>query len=99
MDISSYLLLGFNILPKMNITFDGKSLEVLYNQASRNDTKHFGGLLDEYDATLTAKTSHITSPKNMIGKTLIMAGETFRIISIKHGDTITSFNIVSAKKL
>ncbi len=45
------------------------------------------------------KTSLLPNPNNLVGTVLLMDGESWRVISIKNGDIVTTLQIVSAQKL
>ncbi len=99
MDLSRFILKGFSHLPTKSVSLSGSTFGAVYNQTTRLDRKTYGGFVDDYDTTIMVKTSLLPNPNNLVGTVLLMDGESWRVISIKNGDIVTTLQIVSAQKL
>jgi hypothetical protein len=98
MDLSSYVLAGFDFLPKTNVTIGGKVVEALMDLSTHRDNKTLGGYEPDNEATLSIKTSLLTNPKSLKGTKLSIDGVEWRVASVRYGQTITHLTVVSKDK-
>lgn len=98
MNISSYLLAGFAILPKTDMTIGATTVECVFNQSTHRDDKAFGGFEPSDEATVSVKTSLLTNPKTLKGTTVTIESAVWRIISVTYGQSITHLGLISADK-
>lgn len=99
MDLSSYILEGFSLLPKKTVTINGiANIPALFNQTVHRDNKTLGGYEPDNDGIIMVETSYLTSPKLLKGKIVIMDSENWRIVSVRYGDTVTSLTLQSPDK-
>jgi len=98
MDISSYLLAGFNELPKTSVTIGVSAVECVFNTSTHNDNKVLGGFEPDQEATLAIETSLLTNPKSLKGTTMTLDGESWRVVSVRYGQTITHLSLISTDK-
>lgn len=98
MDISSHLLIGFRLLPKITATVNGVDVDAVFNQSTHRDNKTLGGYEADNEAVIAIETSLLTNPFALKGKYCIIDSVTWRIVLIKYGSTITHLTIVSTDK-
>lgn len=98
MDISSYILAGFDYLPKITATVDGTDMPVLFNQMSLNDSKELGGFVNDADFGVFLKTSLIDNAEDLKGKLITVSGTNYRIVTVKYGDTVSALYVQSVNK-
>lgn len=100
MDLSPYLLSGFRILPKIDVTFPDVTdpIPALFNQSDHNDSNVLGGFEPDNQAILAIETTLLTTPKSLKGKVLTIGTEKWRVITVKFGQTITHLTIISDNK-
>lgn len=99
MDLTQYILAGFDHLPKKTISLSGVEIPALFNQSSHRDNKTLGGYEPDNESVLYIETSLLTNPRSLKGQLITMDGEQWRIISIRAGDIITYFTIISPDRL
>lgn len=97
-DISSYLLAGFSVLPTIKITIDEVDIDCLFNQSDHNDSKTYGGFEPDNSAVVSIKTSLLTNPKEMKGKVVTIDEEEWRVIKVRYGASVTHLTIMSKHK-
>jgi hypothetical protein len=95
MDIESYLLQGFTLLPQTSATVDGVSVQGVFNQSSHRDEKMLGGFGPQDEAVYSVKTSLLTNPTSLKGKLVVLNSRTWRIMQVRYGQTISHLTIVS----
>ena len=98
MDLSAYLLQGFNILPKINAIVNGTTVEAVFNQSTHVDNKVAGGYEPDNLAVLAIKTSLLTSPRALKGKIVFIFNVNWRVLNVQYGDIITHLTVVSDDK-
>jgi hypothetical protein len=99
MDLSSYILEGFEILPKKLVSINGVSdIPVIFNQSNHRDNKTLGGYEPDNDGIIMVQTSYLTAPKQLKGKIVIMDSENWRIVTVRYGESVTSLTLQSVDK-
>jgi hypothetical protein len=98
MDISQYLLQGFEILPQTAATVNSVAVTGVFNQSSHRDEKMLGGYGPQDEAVFSVKTSLLTNPKQLKGKICVVSGQSWRIMQVRYGDTITHLTLVSIEQ-
>lgn len=98
MDISNYILAGFDYLPKITANVDGTDMSVLFNQVSWNDTKELGGFVNEADFGVFVKTSLLDNAEALKGKLVTVNGRNYRIVTVKYGDIVSALYVQSTNK-
>jgi hypothetical protein len=99
MDISQYLLQGFNILPQTSATVNGVAVSGVFNQSSHRDEKMLGGYGPQDEAVYSVKQSLLpTNPSSLKGKIVVLNDRNWRIMSVRFGQTITHLTIVSPEQ-
>ncbi len=95
MNIDSYILTGFAILPKTSVVVDGVAMECVFNQSNHADDNVFGGFESDVQITLAIETSLLTNPRQLKGKLVVINDETYRVSDIKFGAIITHLTCLS----
>ena len=98
MDISAYLLQGFEILPQTAATVNSVAVTGVFNQSSHRDEKMLGGYGPQEEAVFSIRTSLLTNPKTLKGKICNVSGQNWRIMQVRYGDTITHLTLVSIEQ-
>lgn len=103
MVISTYLLKGFDVLPKEDITINSVVIDGVYNQLTHRDNKIFGGFEPDDQALVYVRTQdvyveNLYDIKDLIGTRVTFRDKVWRIIDIKVGDAISHFTIISTNK-
>jgi hypothetical protein len=99
MDLSSYLLQGFNILPKITVSINGTDVEAVFNQSTHRDNKTLGGYEPDNEATIVVATKNLSSPRALKGKIVVMDSLQWRVIKVRYGVTVTHLDLISVDKL
>ena len=100
MDLSNYILQGFKILPKITVSVNGgQIIDALLDTTTHRDEKSFGGFEPNQQAWVSIETRYLNSPKTLQGKIVVMNSESWRIRSIRYGDSITTLELISTDKL
>lgn len=99
MDITNFILQGFQNLPLITVSINNVNLECIFNQSNHLDDKTFGGYSPSVDFTVMFRTSDLQNPKSLKGKILTKGTETYRIISVRYGEILTSLNCISEDTL
>lgn len=102
MTFEQTLLAGFAALPQVSITlaYTGESYSCVKNQAYRHRDKALGGFEPEDILSLLFKTKDLTAQssdafESYIGSKATINGEEWRILKVKEGDYMTTFDLVS----
>lgn len=98
MDISAYLLQGFEILPQTAATVNSVAVTGVFNQSSHRDEKMLGGYGPQDEAVYSVKTSLLLNPTSLKGKLVVLNGRNWRVMQVRYGDTITHLTIVSPEQ-
>lgn len=98
MDISAYLLQGFNILPKINVIINSVTIEAVIDTSTHRDNKTYGGFEPDQECVLAIQTSLLTNPKSLKGKEITINNEKWRILNIRYGASICHLTCVSTDK-
>lgn len=99
MDLSFFLLQGFDILPKTVVTINGSSVECVFNQSTHRDNKTDGGYEPDNETTIAVVTSNLTNPRALKGKIVVMDSLQWRVLRVRYGAAITHLDLVSVDKL
>jgi hypothetical protein len=98
MSFTDFLSLGFGLLPQTVVSFPSGNVSGVWNVASYQDAKAFGGYEQDSESVFTCKTSLVPSPKALIGQTVTRNGETWRIARARTGDVFTHFSLIDPDK-
>lgn len=90
--------MGFNILPKTDTIILGSTIPCVFNTSDHNDNNVLGGMEPDNIATLAIKTSLLTNPKSLKGKTVTIEGDTWRVLTVTYGQTITHLKVIAEHK-
>lgn len=97
-DLTPYLLTGFNQLPKTSVTIGGSTIDCVFNTSTHNDQKVYGGFEPDMEATIAIQTSLLTNPKSLKGTTVTIEGESWRVLTVRYGVAITHLTLISTEK-
>lgn len=98
MDISNYILAGYDYLPKITANVDGTDMPVLFNQMSLNDSKELGGFVSDAEFGVFVKTSLLDNAEALKGKLMTVNGTNYRIVIVKYGDIVSALYVQSVNK-
>lgn len=90
--------MGFNVLPKTDVVIQGSTIPCVFNTSDFNDNNVLGGFEPDQVATLAIKTSLLTNPKTLKGKIVVIEGETWRVVTVVYGQTISHLKLISDNK-
>jgi hypothetical protein len=95
MNIDSYILAGYALLPKTIAIVDGVSVECVFNQSMHRDDNVLGGFEPDNEAVISIKTSLLTNPKALKGKLVVVTDTTYRVLTVRYGQIVTHLTIIS----
>jgi hypothetical protein len=100
MNLSTYILAGFSILPKISVVVNGITMDVVLNQSSHIDNKTNGGFEPDNSCIISVESSLLTTPKSLKGKIVVFDDlSTWRIVSVQYGHIVTHLSLISDDKL
>jgi hypothetical protein len=100
MDLTPYLLLAFDVYPKVSVIISGVTVEAIFKTSSHKDTKTWGGLTDTLtDTSIMVKTSDLTNPKELKGNVINLNGTSYRVASVTYGEGVCTLFLVDPSTL
>lgn len=98
MDLSFFLLQGFDVLPKTLVTVNGSSVECVFNQSTHTHNKVDGGYELDDTATIAIATKNLSNPRALKGKIVVIDSLQWRVIAVSYGAVITHLSLIAADK-
>jgi len=98
MNLTSYLLAGFNILINNQVTISGTAIDCIFDHIQITNGRNYGPQMEDV-CSVTVKTSDLEFPRNYLKKIVIIDGQTFEVIGISKGNATTILSLVTTNKL
>jgi hypothetical protein len=98
MGFNDFLSLGFGILPQSVVSFPSGNVSGVWNVASYQDAKAFGGYESDAEATFVCRSTLAPGGKSLVGQSVEKDGETWRILRVRAGGAFTTFVLVDPDK-